>query len=379
VTTVFLTGFPGFLGSALVERLLARDSSLTVACLVQPAYREGAERRARELTRTATADPEAGAGDPPADADGGTDRVGLYEGDITESDLGLDADVAARLQAETREVFHLAAVYDLGVAEAVGRAVNVRGTEHVLDFAEACPDLDRVQYVSTCYVSGRYDGVFTESMLREGQSFNNYYEATKYLAEVEVQERMADGLPATIYRPAIAVGDSQTGETQKYDGPYYVLQLLRRQPKVALLPMPPGRERYEMNVVPRDFVVDAIAHLSALDRAEGEVYQLCDPNPPTVGEVVRRFADAVDRRVVPVPTTLRLSKGVLAGLPRVADLVGVEPETLNYFTHPTRYTGSNALRDLAGTDVSCPPFGAYVDTLVAFVRENPSIDPDAMT
>jgi nucleoside-diphosphate-sugar epimerase len=143
--------------------------------------------------------------------------------------------------------------------------------------------------------------------------------------------------------------------------------------------MPPGRERYEMNVVPRDFVVDAIAHLSGLDRSEGEVYQLCDPNPPTVGELVRLFADAVDRRVVPVPTTLRLSKGVLAGVPGAADLVGVEPETLNYFTHPTRYTGSNARRDLAGSDVSCPPFGSYVETLVAFVRENPSIDPDAMT
>lgn len=368
MTTVFLTGFPGFLGSALVERLLERyDASDEIACLIQSAYREEAESRANDLlsavgTDTVDTDP----------------TIRLYEGDITEPDLGLDAATADRLQSETVEVFHLAAVYDLGVPEDVGRAVNVRGTDHVLDFAEACPDLDRFQYVSTCYVSGRYDGVFTEEMLREGQSFNNWYEATKFLAEVEVQRRMADGLPATIYRPAIAVGDSETGETQKYDGPYFVLRWLLRQPSLAVLPLPPGADEFEINVVPRDFVVDAIAHLSGLQTSEGVVYQLADPNPPTVAELSRLLADAADRRLLAVPTTHGVAKRSLASVPGLQWLMGIEPEAVNYFTHPTRYTSGHTLRDLSGTDIGCPHFGSYVDTLVEFVRQNPEIDSSAM-
>src|SRR6185295_13240080 len=104
----------------------------------------------------------------------------------------------------------------------VGMRVNVDGTRHVLDFAAAQPSLERLHYVSTCYVSGRYQGVFAESDLEKGQTFNNYYEETKYLAEVEVQRRMREGLPATIYRPSVVVGDSTSGATQKYDGPYFV-------------------------------------------------------------------------------------------------------------------------------------------------------------
>jgi thioester reductase-like protein len=367
MTTVFLTGFPGFLGSALVERLLARyDAGDEIACLVQATYREAAESRAAALLD---------------DAPGDTDTLPalrLYEGDITEAGLGLDAETADRLQSETAEVYHLAAVYDLGVSETVGRAVNVRGTEHVLDFAEACPDLDRFQYVSTCYVSGRYDGVFTEEMLREGQNFNNWYEATKFLAEVEVQRRMAAGLPATIYRPAITVGDSETGATQKYDGPYFVLRWLLRQPRVAFLPLPPGADEFEINVVPRDFVVDAIAHLSGLQQSEGVVYQLADPNPPTVAELSRLLADAADRRLVAVPTTRRVAKRSLEVVPGLERLMGIEPEAVNYFTHPTRYTSGHTLRDLSGTGIDCPHFGSYVDTLVEFVRENPEIDSSAM-
>ncbi|MFC5366057.1 SDR family oxidoreductase [Salinirubrum litoreum] len=368
MTTVFLTGFPGFLGSALVERLLDRyGTGDEIACLIQSKYRDEAESRVDELLSPAGT--EAAETEP---------AIRLHEGDITAQGLGLDDETADRLQSDTAEVYHLAAVYDLGVSEDVGRAVNVRGTDHVLDFAEACPDIERFQYVSTCYVSGRYDGVFTEEMLREGQTFNNWYEATKFLAEVEVQKRMAEGLPATIYRPAIAVGDSRTGETQKYDGPYFVLQWLLRQPRLAVLPLPPGADEFEINVVPRDFVVDAIAHLSGLDESEGVVYQLADPNPPTVAEMSRLLADAADRRLVSVPTTRTIAKRSLESVPGVYRLMRIEPESVNYFTHPTRYTSGHTLRDLSGSGISCPPFGDYVETLVEFVRENPEIDSSAM-
>jgi len=353
----FLTGFPGFLGSALVERLLARSDD-PVTCLIQPAYREAAEDRRRALTEAA--------GVP-------TDRVALVEGDITDPELGLaDYD---RHQRAAETVYHLAAVYDLGVERALAERVNVDGTEHVLDFAEGA-GVDRLHYVSTCYVSGRYDGAFTHADLDVGQSFNNHYEATKFAAEIAVQERMADGLPATIYRPAIAVGDSRTGATQKYDGPYYLLALLSRQSRLAVAPAP--ARPTTLNVVPRDFVVDAIAELSGRDDTVGEVYQLCNPHPPTITGILRTFGRATEQVVVPIRGTARPVSALLDRRPELARRYGIEPASMPYLTHPTEYTDTNTRRALSGTGIACPLFESYADRLVEYAREHPDIDDSAM-
>ncbi len=356
---VFLTGFPGFLGSALTKRLVGRGRS--VVCLVQRKYRQAAEQRAREIERECAED------------DSGS--IELVTGDITQSDIGLGGRIES-LQDDTDAVYHLAAVYDLAVSREVGMAVNVDGTKNVLDFAAGCGNLANFQYVSTCYVSGHYDGTFTEDHLVEGQQFNNYYETTKYLAEVAVQERMADGLPATIYRPGIVVGDSETGETQKYDGPYYLLRWLLRQPSVAVAPVLGTPTAYEVNVVPRNFVVDAIAELSQRSESVGQVYQLCDPNPLTVDEMLRVFGRATGKRVIRVPVPKSALKRVLSNIPAL----GIEPATLDYFDQPTSYACENTLKALQTTDtgVRCPIFGSYVGNLVSFVREHPEITPDAM-
>ena len=349
---VFFTGFPGFLGSALLERVLARGDG-PVACLVQSQHAETAKRRAREIE----------------DAVGTADAVRLYEGDITEPDLGLDSEPADF--DPVREVYHLAAVYDLGVDRDLAEAVNVRGTEHVLSFAETV-GVERFHYVSTCYVSGRYDGVFTGTDLREGQSFNNHYEATKYRAEVAVQERMADGLRATIYRPSIVVGDSRTGETEKFDGPYNLLRLLLAQPRrLSVAFTLPGARDAELNVVPRDFVVDAIAILSDRPDAVDEVYQLCDPAPLPVPRFVDVLADATGHRTVRLPTAKSIARPVTGALERLS--IHVDPHALDYLNHPTRYACPATTRALAGTGVEAPPFESYVDELVDFARRNPDV------
>jgi len=350
--SVFLTGFPGFLGSALVERLLDRTDRID--CLVQPQYLDAARDRAVDI----------------AGADW-SERIALYEGDITESGLGLDDTERADIQARAREVFHLAAAYDLDVPRAVGEAVNVEGTRHVLEFAAASPDLGRFQYVSTCYVSGRHDGVFGPDDLDVGQSFTNHYEATKFEAERLVRERSAAGLPTTIYRPAIVVGDSETGETDKYDGPYGLLRFLLRQPPLAVLPRALGATESEVNLIPRDFVVNAIDHLSALDRSVDTTYQLCDPNPSTVARTIELFGRATGRRVVSVPLPSSLIEASLRHVPGLERATGVDPATVPYFDHPASYVAPNTRRDLSETDIECPPLSAYVETLVAYLRANP--------
>ena len=75
---------------------------------------------------------------------------------------------------------------------------------------------------------------------------------------------MKKGLAATIYRPTVVVGDSRTGATQKYDGPYFVIRWLLRQSQVAFMPVVGEPAKFRLNVFPRDFVVSSIAYFSWL-------------------------------------------------------------------------------------------------------------------
>jgi thioester reductase-like protein len=356
MATVLFTGFPGFLGMELLPRVLERRPGESAVCVVQAKFLALARRRVETLAaaRPATAG-----------------RIRLVEGDITRPGLGLDAD--ALLPGDVAELHHLAAIYDLAVPRAPAMKVNAEGTRNVLDLAERCGHLERLHYVSTCYVSGRHAGAFSEDDLEKGQAFNNFYEETKYLAEVEVRARMKGGLPATIYRPAITVGDSTTGETQKYDGPYYVMRWLLKQPgPIAVLPTV-GDLGAEVNLVPRDFVVAAIAHLSGLAASRGKTYQLADPAPLTVRPLIDVLARAVGKQVVKVPLPVAAAKWAIDVVPGVHALLGIPSAAIDYFVHPTRYSTGNASVDLAGSGIVCPPFPTYVERLVAFVRAHPEV------
>lgn len=362
MSATFLTGFPGFLGVRMVERLLGRtDPDDTIHCLVQDRFRGQAETRARALH----------AGHP----DGA--RIQLHTGDITLPDLGLGP-VLNELQSAIEEVYHFAAVYDLGVSRSLGLKVNVDGTRHMLDFAAGCPHLARFHYVSTCYVSGRYPGTFTEDMLREGQAFNNYYEETKYWAEVEAQRRMQEGVPVTIYRPAVVVGDSTTGETQKYDGPYYIMRWMMRWKRIAPVPMVGNPDDHRLNVVPRDFVVDAMDALSQHPDGVGMVYQLSDPNPPTVRQMIASMGRAMGRNVLAIPVSARLLKKALQSIGPLRRWVQIPPEGIDYFNHPATYPSDHTQAHLEGTGIHCPAFSTYVQTLVDFVKAHPDVATKGM-
>jgi thioester reductase-like protein len=248
----------------------------------------------------------------------------------------------------------------------------------VLDFAERCSGLQRFQYVSTCYVSGRYEGVFRERDLQKGQRFNNFYEETKFLAEVAVQQRMEAGMPATVYRPAVVVGDSRTGATQKYDGPYYVIQWLLRQPRVAVMPVVGNSREHSLNVVPRDFVVDAIAYLSGRDESAGKVYQLADPNPPDIDGMLDILGRATGRKLIRVPLPRGLAKLSIDRVPGVYRLMRIPSSAIDYFVHPARYDTSNTQRDLRDSGIDVPSFPEYADRLVAFMRQHPEIGAAGM-
>jgi nucleoside-diphosphate-sugar epimerase len=348
MATVFFTGYPGFLGSELLPRVLSRRDNATALCIVQPKFAALARERAAPLG----------------------DRVRIVEGDIT-SPIQVDV-------SDVTEVFHLAAIYDLAVKRDLGMQVNVDGTRHVLDFAAKQPYLERFHYISTCYVSGRYPGVFHETDLTLGQSFNNAYEETKYLAEVEVHRRMRSGLPATIYRPAVVVGDSATGATQKFDGPYFVMQWILRQPRIAFLPTTGGTKRYRFNVVPRDFIIHALDVLSAKPESHDKTYQLADPDPMTIDETIKTIAAATEHTIIRVPLTRFVAKAALQYVPGVYPLMRIPAAAVDYFNHPTAYDTTNARADLAASGVEVPRLRDYIANLVSFVRAHPEIGSSPM-
>ena len=361
MTTLLMTGFPGFLGSALLGRLLARRPGARAVCLVQERHLSAAGRRLAEIE---VAEPHVAG------------RVRLVVGDLTAAGLGLTAADDGMLEDVT-EIWHLAAVYDLAVGEELAHRVNVEGTDRVLELCHRLPRLPRLQHVSTCYVSGRYDGEFREDDLDVGQDFRNHYESTKHAAEVLVRKAMADGLPATVYRPGIVVGDSRTGATQKYDGPYFVATFLRRQLPVAVVPAVADPDRVRVCVVPRDFVIAAMDRLSVREESVGRTYALTDPAPPTARELVATLARPLGRRVVWVPLPLSITRAAVS-LPLAERLTGLPVEALDYFASPTTYDTTHTVRDLAGTGVTCPRFEEYADRLVDFMVRHPELGSAAM-
>ena len=347
-SAVLFTGFPGFIGMRLLPRLMELSPQSRFRCLVQARFLEAAREG---LARIEAAHPDA------------RGRADVVVGDITAPGLGLADGDARALREELTAAHHLAAVYDLAVSRELGLRVNLHGTRNVVRFLAECPRLERLHYVSTCYVSGTTTGVFHEDDLDVGQSFKNFYEETKFLAEMEV---VRSGLPVTTYRPSIVVGDSRTGETGKFDGPYFTLSAMERIPSPGIF-FKIGSGRSPANLVPVDFVIEALAQLSASPQSTGRTYHLADPHPLSVFEVGELFAGALRKRFLYLPVPKGVAKALFA--PRVVQrYFGMPLETLEYFDNPCRYDTARATSDLAALGLACPPLPSYVGRLVEFYR-----------
>ncbi len=343
---VLFTGFPGFIGARLLPRLLALRPGVAYLCLVQDRFVDAA--------RASIADIEAAHPDVRG-------RLEVVIGDITRPRLGLEPDAARQVQERLVSAYHLAAVYDLAVARELAERVNVEGTRNVLAFVAGAPRLERLHYVSTCYVSGTATGVFRETDLDVGQRFKNHYEETKFKAEVDV---VKSGVPFTTYRPSIVVGDSRTGETGKFDGPYFTVSAMEKVPSHAVF-FRVGSGRNPANLVPVDFVVEALARLSTADLPPGRTYALADPEPLSVFEVGELFARALGKSFLYVPVPPGLARAFFT--PRFVQRYFEMPvETIDYFDHPCRYDASQATAGLGAMGIRCPRFADYAGRLVEF-------------
>ena len=362
----FVTGATGFIGRNLVELLLEREGTIYVL------VREGSKGRLEELRNRWETDDS---------------RVVGIVGDLSEPRLGIsDADLE-RLKGEVDHLFHLAAIYDMTADAESQRVANVEGTRHMVEFAEAV-EAGRVHMVSSIAAAGLYRGTWREDMFDEAQDLDTHpYFRTKHESEGVVRTECER--PWRVYRPGIVVGNSETGEMDKVDGPYYFFKLIRRIRNAVPQWMPmPGVEGREINIVPVDFVVRAMDHIAHLDDLDGRAFHLTDPNPPTAGEVIDIFAGAAHapQSSVRVPAgaletvepILRLAVSATPLGDAVADRIladfGIPRSVLVYVNYPTHFDSRQTEMALSGTDITVPPLEAYAGKLWDYWERH--LDPD---
>ena len=350
---IFLTGFPGFIGKKLVKEIAAQEPQTDFIFLVQDRFIPDAGTEVEELKM---------------DKQLKDSKMTILAGDISFERLGLTEKKYREIVSSVTDVFHLAAIYDLAVPEETARRVNVTGTKNIVDFSREAKKLKKFVYFSTCYVAGKRRGTALETELVMGQGFKNHYENTKNEAEIVVRNNW-DKIPTIIIRPAIVVGDSITGETQKFDGPYFGMILVDTL-KLLQIPLPNlGEGNVEINLVPIDFIVDATIAIWKKKGTEGTCFALADPSPVLVckfyTEIIRLLgARGPFGQIPPILLDIPLR------LPAVRKILGVPREFLEYFNHPVHYDCANTLAALEGTGIRCPNILDYLPTLIRFYRNN---------
>ena len=363
----FVTGATGFIGKRLVKTLLARRGS-TVYFLLRPE----SESKAGELLEYWGV---------------GKQRAVPVFGDLTEKKLGVAPEHVKALKGQIDAVYHLAAVYDLGADEESQVRTNIEGTRNVVDFAHAIA-AGHFHHVSSIAAAGLYEGVFREDMFDEAEGLDHPYFMTKHESEKIVRKECKQ--PWTVYRPAMVVGDSNTGEMDKIDGPYYMFKLIQRMRQILPPWMPSvGLEGGRVNIVPVDFVVAALDHIShGKGDIEGQCFHLVDPVGYRVGDVLDIFSKAAHAPKMNLFVNAALlgfipksvKKGMMAVAPvrRVRNAImkdlGLPEDMMNFINYPTRFDCRQTLAALKGSGIACPKLDDYAWRLWDYWERH--LDPD---
>ncbi len=294
-----------------------------------------------------------------------TGRVRIFEGDITQPGLALDADARADMIEHVTGAYHLAALYHLAAPRDVLMSINVDGTRNLLDFCGELRGLERFAHISTLAVAGTYTGTFADTDFDKGQGFKNYYEETKYLAEKLVRERMGE-IPSLIFRPPVVVGHSKTGYIEKVDGPYYLLVTIGRNLHFIM----PDCGPVKCHIAPVDFVTDGMVEIFEKDEdAVGRTTCLMDPDPVTYNT----FVDLACEHWPKFKPLLRVPYKVMRPLARLSifEMVsGIPWQAFQYGDQPIEYQFTESTQRLEAVGLRCPRLPDYMDALVRYYKEH---------
>ncbi len=363
--TYFVTGATGFIGRNLVETLLAnREGQIHVL------VREGSMERLQELI----------------DRWGEPGRIVPVLGDLTQPRLGVSDEKVADLKGNVGHFFHLAAVYDMAADAEANMTLNVGGTRNAVDLANAI-EPGTFHHVSSVAAAGKHKGLFREDMFDEGQKLDHPYFKTKFESEKLVRELVKS--PWRVYRPAIVVGHSQTGEMDKIDGPYYFFKVIQRLRHFVPEWMPLiGPELGYTNIVPVDYVAQAMDHIAHQDGLDGQAFHLTNPRRQRVGESINAFAKAahapqlamrIDSRIIQALPTGAI--GMAMKLPAFKNVrravladYGIPDDVLDNLALTAEFDTRDTERALAGSGIEVPPLEDYADRLWDYWERN--LDPD---
>ena len=348
--TVLVTGFPIFVARRLVGELVAGGDR--VLLLARAKFLGQAGAFAAEVNGR-------------AGAVGGGQAV-VLEGDILDIDLGLSGAQVRDLHGEVEEVHHIASIRYLGVETRKMRLLNVEGLRELLEFCLGMRRLQRICHWSTAFVAGGRSGVIAEDELLVGQRFRNQFERSKADAEVLARSAMKR-LPITVVRPSIVIGDSETGEVERLDGPYLMINRILNAPANTSVSLP-AKGRYPLNVVPADYVVRAAQLLTRHPEAVGGTFHLVDSNPLSARELFEAVADAAGQPRPRVALPGGVARAVL-NLPGLRDLARQERTFVEWFDTNQRFDDRGARRLLDEGGIRCPGLPSYVDVIVRYVRE----------
>ena len=364
--TYFVTGATGFIGRHLVEELLRnRDGDIHVL------VRAGSQDKVDKLI---------------ADSWGGSDRIKPVTGDLTEPNLGVPDTWLAETRGSVGHFFHLAAVYDMTADEQSNERMNVQGTRNAVQLANAL-EAGVLHHTSSVAAAGLHKGLFREDMFDEGQQLPSAYHRTKFESERIAREEST--VPWRVYRPAIVVGHSRTGEMDKIDGPYYFFKAIQKLrhwlPEwVPLI----GPELGYTNIVPVDFVAEAMDHIAHQPGLDGQAFHLTSPKSQRSGAVLNTFARAahapqlglrVDKRLLDAMPKGTIS--MLLKLPPLKDVrrafladFGIPEQVLEHVGFTAQFDTRDTERALAGTEIAVPELDSYADRLWDYWERN--LDPD---
>ncbi|MDX1570306.1 MAG: SDR family oxidoreductase [Xanthomonadales bacterium] len=361
----FVTGATGFIGRNLVLKLLQRRGKVYIL------MRRGSKEKLQALKDSAGT---------------AADRIIPVYGDLTKSNLGVGKKKREELEGNIRHFFHVAAIYDMKAGGEEQRAANVDGTRNAIDLAEAVK-ARCFHHVSSIAAAGLYSGVFREDMFEEAENLDHPYLRTKHESEGIVREKCT--IPWRIYRPSMVLGHSQTGEIDKIDGPYYFFKLIQKM-RDALPPWMPtiGIEGGRLNMVPVDFVVDAMDHIAHKRGLDGQCFHLTDPHPMRVGEVLNTFARAahapemtmrIDARMFSfVPSSVKQGMAMFPPVRRITNMIledlGIPRGVLSFVNYPTKFDSRNTETALKGTGIRVPKLEDYAWRLWDYWERH--LDPD---